>query len=107
MTDRIRFLLTCLTGGVLLTAGDYFILRWVAAREMKFLVLGFILWTLTAIPGAYSYLYGKALIASLIIHLLNLAAVGVMASMMLGQTLTVREYIGVGLAVAALVVLET
>jgi len=98
--------MAAIVSGTIYTVGDYFLLSWIKSQRWENLVAGIGCWFVASLFCATSYWLGKAISGVLILTMVNLVALSVMSWWMLNQVPTTKEWIGIVLAVVAIVLLR-
>lgn len=104
--ERLPFFALMALGVVLEVAGDILFKKWADTDRRAWLVVGFGLYSMGAIGWALSLKYEGLAKAVTIFMVANVALALVAGLVLFGEKLNVWNWIGVGLALAAIVLCE-
>jgi multidrug transporter EmrE-like cation transporter len=104
--ERLPFFVLMAFGVILEVAGDVFFKKWSLAGGRAWLVVGFGLYSMGAIGWALSLKHEGLAKAVTIFMVANVALALVAGLVLFGEKLNVWNWIGVGLALAAIVLCE-
>lgn len=92
--------------GFLFTLGDVFLKYWANKSPSYYLVIGFLFYILAGTVLAFSFKRKELAVAIAVLICFNLITVSVLGFTLFKETLGVKEFIGMGLAIAAVIVLS-
>ena len=93
-------------GGIILTAGDIVLKKWVVTSYASFYVLGLILYFISMNFLAQSYKYEDIAIASMIMVIFNILTLTLVGYFVFKENITAYEIMGIVLGITALIFLE-
>lgn len=105
MTTYIPIFLL-LAGGLILTAGDILMKKWVINNSPGFFIFGLVVYLLGLIFLALSFKYKNIAIASVIMVIINVTTLLVFSWFYFKETLTPLQLIGIGLGIVSILFLE-
>jgi len=93
-------------GGIILTAGDIVLKKWVVTSYNHFYVLGLVLYFISMNFLAQSYKYEDIAIASMIMVIFNILTLTLVGYFVFKENITAYEIMGIALGITALIFLE-
>jgi multidrug transporter EmrE-like cation transporter len=100
------FVILGAASGILFTLGDVFLKYWASKSPSYYLVLGFLFYILAGTVLAFSFKRKELAVAIAVLICFNLITVSILGFTIFKETLGVKEFVGMGLAIAAVVVLS-
>ena len=95
-----------LIGGIILTAGDILMKKWVANNNYLFYILGMLIYLVGLNFLAQSFKYKNIAVASIIFVLFNIITLSVFSWVYFKETLSIAQIIGIILGLISVIVLE-
>ena len=99
-------ILLLLTGGLILTAGDLVMKRWVIRNDWQTFAVGMTVYMAAMIFLSYSFRYRNMAVASAIFVGFNVATLLVVSWALYGERVTSAQAIGLLLTMAGIIILE-
>ncbi len=99
-------LILVLIGGIILTAGDVLMKKWVGTNNYLFYVLGMLIYIIGLNFLVQSYKYKNIAVASLILVLFNVITLSIFSWLYFKETLSIAQIIGIILGLISVTVLE-
>lgn len=94
-------------GSISLTIGDIFMKKWVADNSYTNFSVGFICYLIGMVFLAFSFKYKNIAIASMLLVLFNIITLLIVSWFMFKEPISIKEIIGIGLGVSAIILLES
>ena len=95
-----------MAGGLILTAGDLVMKGWVIDGSAKLYGIGMLLYLLGMNFLAQSFRFKGIAVASALFVIFNLVTLAIASYMLYGEKMTSGQLVGLGFAIAAIVLLE-
>jgi multidrug transporter EmrE-like cation transporter len=99
-------LILAIIGGLILTAGDIILKRWVATSFGFYYVVGILLYFISLNILAYTYKFEDIAVASLVMVLFNILTLTVIGYFVFKENITIYEITGIALGITAMMFLE-
>ncbi len=100
------FILLAAASGVLFTAGDVFLKFWAESSTFYYMLIALLLYVIASIALGYSFKREKIAIAVAVLICFNLITVALVGFTFFHETLGLKEILGIGLALVAIVLLN-
>lgn len=95
-----------IAGGIILTAGDVIMKKWVVSNTTAFYVIGMVFYVLGLNFLAQSYKYRNIAVASTILVVINVVTLSLFSHFYFKDALSAYQIVGIILAISAVVFLE-
>ena len=99
-------LVLVLVGGVILTAGDVLMKKWVGTNNYLFYIFGMLIYIVGLNFLAQSFKYKNIAVASIIFVLINIITLSIFSWFYFKETLSIAQIIGIILGLISVIVLE-
>jgi multidrug transporter EmrE-like cation transporter len=93
-------------GGIILTAGDLFMKKWVISNHLGLYVTGMIIYIVGLNFLAFSFKYKNIAVASVIFVLFNIITLILFSYFYFGEKLSTLEIIGLSMGIFSIILLE-
>ena len=99
-------LILSLLGGLVMTAGDIFMKKWIGSNLSLFYILGLALYIVGLNFLAQSYRFENIAIASISLIVFNIVSLAIVSWIFFKQPLTTFQIVGLIVALIAVIILE-
>jgi multidrug transporter EmrE-like cation transporter len=99
-------LVLAIVGGLILTAGDIVLKKWVNTNFAYYYVFGILLYLISLNILAFTYKFEDIAVASLVMVLFNVLTLTLLGYFVFKENITVYEITGIALGIAAIIFLE-
>jgi len=100
------FIILGAVSGILFTLGDIFLKYWSNKQVLYYIVLGFAFYLMAGTVLSFAFKRKEMAVAVAVLICFNLIAVSILGFAIFKETLGLKEIIGMGLAIAAVIVLS-
>lgn len=90
-------------GGIVYTAGDWFIKKWALSSDIRYLIPGFILWIIGLCFLANEFKYDNMAVASMYIVIFNMLSLVLMSWLCFDEPLKTTQLVGFFFGIIAVV----
>jgi multidrug transporter EmrE-like cation transporter len=99
-------LILTIIAGLILTAGDIVLKKWVTTSYSTFYVAGLLLYFISLNLLAFSYKFEDIAVASMLMVIFNIITLTLIGYFVFKENITVYEITGIALGIAAMIFLE-
>jgi len=92
--------------GILFTTGDVFLKYWSTKSSTTYIIIAFVFYILAGTFLAISFKRKEIAVATAISVCFNIVAISIVGFILFKETLGLKEIIGIGLAITAIIVLN-
>ena len=93
-------------GGVILTAGDIILKKWIETNKSLFYVIGILIYIVGLNFLAQSFKFKNIAVASVMMVIINVIILSIFSWLYFKETLSIYQIIGIILGLAAITILE-
>jgi multidrug transporter EmrE-like cation transporter len=99
-------LILAIVGGLILTAGDVVLKKWITTSFSSYYFLGIFLYLISMNILAYAYKYEDIVVASMLMVIFNIITLTLVGYFIFKENITAYEITGIILGITALIFLE-
>lgn len=99
-------ILLLFAGGVILTAGDIVMKKWVVNNSVFLFIAGLAIYLAGLVFLSFSFKYKNIAVASTIFVIFNIATLSIVSWLYFKETLSVYQLIGIALGICSIIFLE-